>query len=287
MAEKAEGGAVEHLRTAVLAAFPDLAGKRFVLHNKGWDSVALDVGDRMIFKFPRNAIAERRLRREAGILAALHTRDLHMTVPRMVLHAGPPLFSSHRKLPGTVLEPREYAALPDAARARLAHDLARFFAALHELDVPEMRANGAGDIVAKADPALALSLLPRSLRPAAEALLRVPPSPDPLGAVFGYFDAHGWNMAFDHTRQVLNGIFDFADSGIGPLHCEFIAPRFLGPDLPGRIALEYTALTGKSPDPERIHRLTGLHRLQEIVETDDVQMRPKMIAGFASWVGGK
>ena len=42
--------------------------------------------------------------------------------------------------------------------------------------------------------------------------------PDPLGTVYGFFDGHGWNMAFDHARGRLNGIFDFGDSGFGPLH---------------------------------------------------------------------
>src|SRR5690606_4328292 len=46
--------------------------------------------------------------------------------------------------------------------------------------------------------------------------------PDPLGTVFGFFDGHGWNMAFDHQAGRLNGLYDFGDAGFGPVHREFI-----------------------------------------------------------------
>ncbi|WP_136683616.1 phosphotransferase family protein [Falsirhodobacter xinxiangensis] len=276
----------EPWRAAILARFPELAGARFKLRNGGWDCIALDVGDRMIFKFPRNPIAERRLRREAGLLAVLHAR-LPLPVPKMVLHLGPPVFSSHRKLPGDVLEPKDYARLDATAKARLALDLARFFAALHALDVTEMAANGAVPIEEGPDPALALPHLSHVSRLAAEALLRDPLPPDPFGDIYGFFDAHGWNMAFNHRLGVLNGIYDFADSGIGPLHREFVAPRFLGPDLVPHILRDYAAITGRQADPDRVHRITGRHRLQEIVETDDPEMRPRMIAAFDDWVMGK
>lgn len=276
----------EPWRAAILARFPELAGARFKLRNGGWDCIALDVGDRMIFKFPRNPIAERRLRREAGLLAVLHSR-LPLPVPRMVLHLGPPVFSSHRKLPGEALAPKEYARLDAAAKARLARDLAGFFAALHALDIAEMVANGAVAIDEGPDPALALPHLPLALRLAAEALLRDPLAADPLGDIYGFFDAHGRNMAFNHRLGVLNGIYDFADSGIGPLHREFVAPRFLGPDLVPHILREYAAITGRVPDADRIHMITGRHRLQEIVETDDPEIRPRMIAAFENWVMGK
>ena len=29
---------------------------------------------------------------------------------------------------------------------------------------------------------------------------------DPHGTIFGFFDGHGWNMAFDHARRRLNGL---------------------------------------------------------------------------------
>lgn len=274
------------MKAAVLAAFPGLSGQRVFIRNSGMDCIALDVGDRMIFKFPRNPLAEGRLRREAGLLAAIRPR-VPLAVPRMVLHHGPPVFSSHRKLPGKPLEPAQYARLDDGARGKLARDLARFFAALHALDVDEMIAVGAVPILPGADAEAALPFLPRELYPIAKALTLVPPPPDPYGDVFGFFDGHGLNMAFDRDRCVLNGIFDFADSGIGPLHQEFVAPGHIGADLVRRILADYGRRTNRPPDPDRVRRLTGLHRLQEIAGTEDPGLRPKMIASFADWFARK
>lgn len=277
----------EPLIAAVVAEFPELARAKVRVRNTGWDSIALDMDDRMIFKFPRNAIAEVALRREAGLLAALRPR-LKLAVPQMALHHGPPLFSSHKKIVGGHLEPKDYAMLGDRARDRLARDLAGFFATLHALDMDEMRGHGALPIRSEPlDPSVTV-LLPAILRPAAEALLAVSFDADPSGDVYGFFDGHGQNMAFDHGKGALNGIYDFADSGIGPRHCEFVQPGLLGADLVMRLLGAYEATTGCHLDRDRIRHLSGLHRLMEVAETaNDATLRRRMIAGFADWVAGK
>ena len=71
-------------------------------------------------------------------------------------------------------------------------------------------------------------------------------SADPHGTVFGFYDGHGWNMAFDHQRGVLNGIYDFADAGIGPLQQDFIYSSFIDEDLTLRIIAAYERITGKA-----------------------------------------
>ena len=86
--------------------------------------------------------AERALRREATILAALRPH-VSMRVPDLRLHAGTPLFSEHAIIPGEHLETAEYEALPAAAQQALGDDLARFYADLHALDRTRMAAAGA------------------------------------------------------------------------------------------------------------------------------------------------
>src|SRR3546814_17924439 len=66
--------------------------------------------------------------------------------------------------------------------------------------------------------------------------------PDPYGTTYGFFDGHGWNMAFDHVSNRLNGVYDFADSGFGALHQEFIYSNWISPDLTARTIAEYEAL---------------------------------------------
>jgi hypothetical protein len=91
-------------------------------------------------------------------------------------------------------------------------------------------------------------------------------------------------MAFDHDQGRLNGIYDFADSGIGPLHQDFIYTSFISADLTRRVVAAYAARTGRSPDLRRIDILTGFHRLSELAElADDPQHGREMVAHFAAW----
>src|SRR5690606_20795878 len=108
--------------------------------------------------------------------------------------------------------------------------------------------------------------------------------PDPYGTTYGFFDGHGWNMAFDHARNRLNGVYDFGDSGFGPLHQEFVYPNFVAPDLTARIASEYEALTGRALARRRIDLLSGVLRLSELAElADDPDHVPAMIGRVADW----
>ncbi len=93
----------------------------------------------------------------------------------------------------------------------------------------------------------ALPLLPAAWRERAERLVReyAKLPADPLGSIFGFFDGHGWNMAFDSEAGRLNGVYDFADAGIGPLHQEFIYSAFIDADLTERIVAAYERFSGR------------------------------------------
>jgi hypothetical protein len=91
-------------------------------------------------------------------------------------------------------------------------------------------------------------------------------------------------MAFDHTTNRLNGVYDFADSGFGPLHQEFIYTNPIARDLTARIVAEYEALTGLALDPQRIHLLSGVLRLSELAEpADDADHAAAMVRAVAAW----
>jgi hypothetical protein len=275
------------LRGVIVAAFPELELARFTLHAAGWDSFAVDVDDRLIFKFPRHAAAETRLKAEAGLLAAVRPA-VTMQLPDQQLHLGPPLFSRHEKLKGEHLLAAHYEKLPVQARERLAADMALFFAELHAIDDRRMAAAGAGPIGSWLPPDEILReawpRLPDELRGYAErtidALQRMPA--DPCGKTYGYFDGHGWNMAFDHTAGRLNGIYDFGDSGFGDLHQEFMHPNWISPDLTDRIVTEYEALTGRTIDRERVTLLSGVLRLSELGGSDPVRAA-SIVKSVADW----
>ena len=276
-------------RSLIISVFPHLTGAVFRLAAKGWDSIAIDVDDTLIFKFPRNLTAERALQKEAALLDVIRP-SLSMAIPDMRIHDGPPVFSSHTKIEGEHLIAEDYDALRGNDRQRLAEDLARFYAELHVLDADRMRTAGAGAILPWQSPeavrAKALPLLPPDITSFARAVVSdfEALSPDPYGNIFGFFEGHGWNMAFDHAQARLNGIYDFADSGFGPLHQEFIYSNFISPDLTARIVSAYEILTGRRLDRRRIAILTGFHRLSELAEfADDPAYVEEMIRSVATW----
>jgi Ser/Thr protein kinase RdoA (MazF antagonist) len=281
--------ALETLRAAIIGSFPELSESRFTLLTVGWDCVAVDVDDRLIFKFPRHEAARKRLVSEAGILAVIRPA-VTMPVPDLTLHSGPPLLSRHVKLKGEHLLTRQYELMPVEPRERLGAEMALFYAELHSLDDRDMGAAGAGPIKPWLEPEDILRrtwpVLPPGLRLYAERTIaawqQLPP--DPYGTTYGFFDGHGWNMAFDHASNRLNGMYDFADSGFGPLHQDFIYSNFIAPDLTARIVAGYEALTGRALDRERIDLLTGVHRLSELAElADDANHAAAIVQIVADW----
>lgn len=275
-------------RNAILAVRPDLADAAIRPLPGGWHSRAFAAGG-LVFKFPRGEEAERALRREASILAAVRP-NVSMRVPHLRLHEGVPLFSEHAIIPGEHLETAGYEGLPEPARQALGDALARFYADLHALDRAAMEMAGARPVErwldADAIAARALPLLPRQLHGFAEETIagwRALP-PDPHGETYGFFDGHGWNMAFDNAAGRLNGVYDFADSGFGPLHQDFIYSNFIHPDLTARIVDGYERLTGRALDRARIHLLTGAHRLSELAALAEApEHHATMLASVAGW----
>ena len=280
---------LERLRELTVAGHPQFAGARFTILADGWDSVALDIDDRYIIKFPRHEVAEQSLRREVLLLSVIGPRVL-MPVPHMDLHDIPVTHTIHAKLPGRALDPTAYAKVPESMRAEIGERLGQFYAHLHAIH-PDLLANaGAGPVQEWLDADTIRRRiephLPPALAPWAEEALEklVGLGPDPLGITYGLFDGHGWNMAHDVTQNRFGGIFDFGDSGFGPLHQEFIYSNFISPDLTSRIVSAYETLTDRRLDRRRIAILTGFHRLSELAEfADDPTYAGEMIDSVKAW----
>lgn len=280
---------LDALKPVILAAYPELADAQFQVLTAGWDSDAVEVDGRLIFKFPRDKPATKALIGEARLLNVVRPA-VSLRTPHMQLLPGPPIFSRHEKLPGEHLLSAGYQALDAGARERVATDLATFFAELHALDPAVMAEAGAAPIdpFPPADEVLedAWPFLSPDLRAYAEATMgafEALPA-DPLGVTYGFFDGHGWNLAFDHATQRLNGVYDFADSGFGDLQREFVYPNFVSRDLTVRIAAAYQSLTGREIDISRVDILTGVLRLVEVaMYGDDPDKGELTVGGVAAW----
>jgi len=278
---------------AIVSFFPDLREAQFHTISGGWDSIAVEANGKLIFKFPRNAGARSALVHEAALLSLIGPQ-LSLAVPNMKLHGDPVQFSSHRKIPGAHLLSDQYETLPEEARGQLAKTLGQFYAELHAMDTAKLKQAGAKLIAPwpqeTALRAKVLSLLPADSHARCETILAryAALDPDPLGQIYGMFDCHGWNMAFDHTAQHLNGVYDFSDSGIGPLHQDFIYPAFIAPELALRIADYYEPISGRTLDRARIVTLIGSYRLVELAakanNPTEVETMRSNLLNWLSWL---
>jgi hypothetical protein len=274
---------IAQYRAAIAAVRPDLSGAPMVLHTRGWDSNAVEAGD-TIFKFPKHADAPARLRREAKFLALIAPR-VPLAVPRMILHESPTLFSEHVMIPGDIIETADYDVLSDAQKEGMAEALAAFYAALHTIPVSEAVAAGAEPKPEWPDAAAVLPVLharlPAPVHEFAErvfaAYLELPHE----DTIFGYFDGHGWNMAFDHQRGVLNGVYDFADAAIGPRTREFTYSSLTSTDLTERLITAYEAETGIAIDRRAVAIRMSVQNFSELAELEEHD--PDFAATVVRW----
>lgn len=284
--EEVTAAEVARLRAAVVSTFPEFVGGQFHLLSQGFDSIALEC-DGWIFKFARTPDAEQRLRREAVVLHFLKPR-ITMQVPVMTFIEGPVPFTRHLKVPGDMLTRAEYDALDDGRRNALATRMAQLYAELHALPLNRMQQVGAvgvdpwmapGDIMTGAG-----DRLPRGYKGFLERTVRhytrLSISGDEL--VFGYFDGHGWNMAFDRTTGLLNGVYDFADSGFGARHRDLSYSNWISADLTLRIIERYEEIGRVAVDRDRVMLYTSALRLAELAagQIDEAQA----VANVTDWV---
>ena len=257
-------------RALIISWLPHLAGAQFVTLAEGWDSVALE-HDGLIFRFPRHAAAAERLKREVALLSFLRPR-ITMPLPQPILYDGDEPFSQHRAIPGEKLLADDYLMLGEGARNALATRMAQLYAELHQLPLSRMQQAGAvsvdpwmhpGEILERA-----LPRLPRGYkgwaRRVVAAYRRLTIQGNEL--VFGYFDGHGWNMAFDFTTGTLNGVYDFGDCGFGSRHRDLSYSNWISADLTLRIVDRYEQLTGQQVDRDQVMLYSSALRLAELAE---------------------
>ena len=273
-------------RALIISALPQFVGRQFTTLSEGWDSVALEC-DGWVFKFPRSEPAAERLRREVALLGFLRPR-ITMALPQPIWHEGEEPFTQHRKIPGTFLETAQYLALDEGRRNAIAMRMAQLYAELHQLPLARMQQVGAVAV----DPWMApddilagvLPRLPRKLhafvRRTVKAYRKLRIEGDEL--VYGYFDGHGWNMAFDDKTGLLNGVYDFADSGFGSRHRDLSYSNWISADLTLRIIDRYEELTRRGIDRNLVMLYTSALRLAELAA--EFLPEETAIANVTGWI---
>jgi aminoglycoside phosphotransferase (APT) family kinase protein len=230
----------------------------------GGDNLVAEVGGEWIYKFPNSIRSAERLCFEAGILARLR-KYLAIRVPKMVLYRNPTIYSRHQKIGGNKLQSEHYSALSEKEKDALADALAQFFRELH--GIPFLKAVSWGarpvedQILTEEICSRAEKQLPVQFRNfPAETLRRWSAAAiNPARRVLGHFDCHGGNIAFDQEHGRINGIFDFANAGLGDLHLDLCRLNWVSQDLTTRVIDRYERSSGSCVDRQRVDLHTAIH----------------------------
>ncbi|MEM8665563.1 MAG: phosphotransferase, partial [Pseudomonadota bacterium] len=259
-------------RTAIHAVRPDLAGAAMVLRADGWDCLAIEVDGLTVFKIPHHDAAIGRLCKEPATLDLIRPHTA-LALPKMRLHEAPILMTEHRKVLGEAVDEAAYGAMAGPVRAQLADDLARFFAAIHGVAPEAVWAADCDGLRPWPDGEALLKRLDGRVGPTtmaqAERTVAAHARHGPDEIVFGQFDTHGWNMAFDVRAGRLHGLFDFAGAGIGELHRDLSYPFFVSADLARQVVARYAAISGRDVDFARVADAHGYLRVIELCDELD------------------
>lgn len=118
--------------------FPVLRPVRLETLGVGWDNIAFQVNQRLVFRFPRRKLGGELMAREVRVLPRLAPHlPLPIPVPEYLGQPEgeyPYPFAGYRLVPGT---PACRLAWTDDQRAAAAVPLARFLAALHTISVDD------------------------------------------------------------------------------------------------------------------------------------------------------
>ncbi|MGL4668710.1 MAG: phosphotransferase [Saezia sp.] len=231
--------------------------------------------------------------KETALLPIISAR-IKMHVPEIQLHQeshNAPLFLFYKKIPGEPLKTETYLALSESEKKKLAKKLAQFYLQLHCLNPEELQAAGVSAIHPWQQPneidANKLLILNNELREVYYKIIEDYNvlSPDPYDTTFGFFSEVGKHMAFDHSKKVLHGIYNFSDSGFAPLHQEFIYTNFTHPELTEYVIQAYETLSGRSIDRQRVATLTSYSYLSQISEALEAsEEQAKIVSCFKLWL---
>jgi aminoglycoside 2''-phosphotransferase len=234
------------LRREIARVAPDLKGEPVAWLGEGMDHVAVLVGDRFVFRFPKHREAAQGLRHEIALLPRL-APTLLLAIPRLQYvgeqaDTGMP-FVGYPLLHGEPLERACYEGLPRAKQQSILADLAAFLTALHRFPMEEAASCGLGTVGNREDYVHDLRRAQEEVYPLLDDAVRR--SVDSRLAVFVADDA---NFAFvprllhadlwpEHVlveprEGRLAGIIDFADISLGDPDYDwaFLAHR-LGSDF--------------------------------------------------------
>ena len=235
----------------------------------GCDNFAVDFGG-IIVRFPNDEEALQALKFESVVCQHISVPSLQ-TPKTHLIDADYP-FSWHQKIPGEYFLTKDYESLNSAQKDKTADQIAEFLMAFHSLSMDKMRLVGGDylpDYVSFSHMRNNAQIMPDDIKAHFEHFMQdyEKLSVAETDRVFGYFDAHGWNMAFNQETGELIGIYDFADAGFGDVHQDFHPLNTISQDLVKRVIRKYEQLSGRSIDIAKVNFYTVLAEYSDLFET--------------------
>jgi aminoglycoside 2''-phosphotransferase len=221
-------------RQIIAACFPDLAIERCRPVAEGWDSVAVELDGRLIFRFPKRCDVEPQYQLERQLLPAL-AAALPLPIPDVAFFwpggtAYPGIFIGHHLIDGAQLTTEHLT--PDRS-AGLAQQLGQFLWALHrfpseqasKLGVPvgdeagwrQRYQNQYEQIQSRVLPLLDQVAQARIVRDWLSFLNDDARFPTTLI----HHDLNGEHILYNSARGTISGIIDWGDTAIGDPAIDF------------------------------------------------------------------
>jgi aminoglycoside phosphotransferase (APT) family kinase protein len=216
--------------------FPELNPVSVQYLGEGCDSVAFDVDDAWVFRFPKRADVERQLLLEMNVLPMLGALGTPVAIPLFRFKGVPSSefalhFVGYQKLPGLPANRRDWSR---AALGLLAPVLGRFLAWLHAVPADAVLACGVADqrdrsLLAEVQQE-ALEDLPKLQRVAWNGSLDqwrawFEHAPRPAGAPSDFAVVHNdlaaEHVLVDETGQRITGVIDWSDMAVGDRAIDF------------------------------------------------------------------
>lgn len=264
---------IDEAKRQISSVFPTFRIHSISRIEDGWDSIPFEINGQYIFKFPKDADSEQKLRLESKVLNTLKGK-ITTRIPEIEFEGTKQPFIGYRKIQGVSLTTEIYSSLPSDRREQAAEDIAEFLYELHtvlseesarKIGVPKQQEKSAAKLIEETIPAkIQDASVAEFSTMVLDAYGQILKQDSPQAVL--HADLHVYNIAFDAKLGKLNGVFDFSDVTIGDVHRDFYS---LYPDnrsLWQDVIRKYESRAGLSLDRHRIEIYAWINYLADLSE---------------------
>jgi aminoglycoside 2''-phosphotransferase len=238
---------------------------------QGYNSYAFEVNDHLIVRFPRYDFSLDKLKKEQKILQFLKDK-VDCVIPDTTLVEKDFAFAVHHKIPGAPLSWDDYQNLETKQQDDFTEKLSQFMAQMHDINIADTKDLNL-DVFKSYEwfpqKEILMDQLAHSKELETSEIKFLENFYDTWFArplekteyVFGHNDLMPKNIAFDHDKKTLAGIYDFGDSNLVHYPYEFSQIALDWPvELVSNLAARYTRQTGRPVDAKQaMDRVLYIH----------------------------